>query len=179
MGTGAKNPQLSHLATQVSVLWSLLHPGDKVDGGPHWQYLTLSKALTSYLQATLLRKAAPMVSDRAVAAKIDGIGTAMAQSAANGLVAGADDDWDLCPPYHRPIPHRGGPHPDPWLEQLTLIEVEPDASASAWLNQTSPKVRDGLIGQIVLQIAAIAPDGEFAGPINEVGAELGANQAGA
>ena len=168
-------PSFAHLSTRIALITKLKNDPNWVDGNPDQPGRPqLSKALTNYILAGLLRDIAARISRPATAAKLHSIGTGLVSSAASGLVAGWEDG-DLCPPWPWPWPRRDdrGPSPDPWLERLTLFDPQPEPWAESWLEQAIPALQDAALGQMALQVGSLVSDGEFAGEIKEVVAELG------
>ena len=139
-----------------------------VDGGPGQPGpLRLSKAATSLLLSSLVRDCSAAVSDQLIGRELRAIGKEMAGSAAAGLVEGWEDGDDLCPPWHKPPKWPPGPGPWPWLEALHVFDPTPEP----WL-EASPRLKDGIVGFALQQIASLTPDEQLAGQVNDVAMKL-------
>ena len=154
------------LVLQKITFLNVIKKFEWVDGGPG-QPGPLSKAATTLLLSSLVRDLSAHVSDPEISREVRSTGKEMAEVAIGGLIAGWEDGDDWCPPL-KPPKWPPGPGPWPWLEALRVFDPEP----VPWFEAAGARLKDGIIGFALQQIAALTPDEQLAGQVNDVAMKL-------
>jgi hypothetical protein len=130
------------------------------------QFFPFSNAHIELLVADTLKSAVPGIANKTLARRAAELSKKMADGATTAMMASWEPGDDICPPWPWPRPWPGpwpwsdvaGPHPDPWKEVASAVQID--------------------IAHTLIKLSALTTSKEFNKELKSLAGEIASQAAG-